>query len=111
MGKPLRRRRISSSGVCQTCNLHDRVVCKLQIRVAIRPRTDSGTHVYFGRVTALQTAADHAGVVGDAAVQARHRTVVVGRWGCGSIARKRTSWWRHPVRSDRLASTPGESDS
>src|SRR3982750_5005312 len=29
---------------------------------AIRPRSDSEVHVYFGRVTAVQTAIDHAGV-------------------------------------------------
>jgi hypothetical protein len=40
------------------------------LEFAIRPRTDSGAHVYFGRVTAMQTAADHVGVARCAAVRA-----------------------------------------
>jgi hypothetical protein len=70
--KPLRRRWISSFGVCQRCNLHDAGVARCTFALANRPRTHSGTHVYFGLVTAMQTAIDHVGVARCAAVRAGH---------------------------------------
>jgi hypothetical protein len=77
--EPLCRRWISSSEECQMCNLHDRSSASCTCNSAIRPPTESEAHVYFGRLTTIQTATDHVGVAACGAVRAGQR-LIPGKW-------------------------------